>query len=332
LLSLVVPTRNRAPLLGRALEAVGRHADPALLTDVIVVDNGSNDETPAVFRAAQARHPRHPWRYVQEPMPGLLSGRHRGASEARGDVLCYLDDDAVVDAGWCEAVRAGFADASVSLVGGPSRPIFEGRPPRWLRHLWRDVDGVHMLDSLSLIDCGPEPRLVEPWFVWGLNFSIRRQALHECGGFHPDGMPSHLLRYRGDGEGGLAYKIAERGLRTMYQPRALVLHALPPDRLTLAALERRSFAQGISDSYTAIRKAGAVPDGAAEPASAGRRLMRRAAVALFGSPRALHRLLASARAAGVRFHREQVRREAALLDWVLRPDYFDYALPAGWNA
>lgn len=333
MLSLVVPTRNRAPLLARCLDAMGRHLDPARLADVIVVDNGSGDGTEEVFAAAARRHPRLPWRYLREPMPGLLSGRHRGAAEARGEVLSYLDDDALVEPGWCEAVAGSFADRGISLVGGPSRPIFKGRPPGWLRHLWRDVEGVHMLDWLSLIDCGPEPRPVQPYFVWGLNFSIRRDAFEECRGFHPDGMPADLLRYRGDGEGGLAYKIAEKGLRTLYQPGALVSHVLPPARLTLVALEQRAFAQGISDSYTKIRQAGAVADdvGVTSLGAAERRRLR-AAVRRFGSASALHRLLAAARDAGGRFHREEVRRDPVLLQWVLRADYFDYALPLGWDS
>lgn len=333
LLSIVVPTRDRAALLARALDALACHSDPARLADVIVVDNGSGDDTATTCRDAARRHPHHPWRYVREPIPGLLSGRHRGAAEARGDVLCYLDDDALIQPGWCEAVLEGFTDPSVSLLGGPSRPSYEQPPPAWLEHLWRTIDGGRMLDSLSLIDCGPRPRVVEPYFVWGLNFSIRRGVLHECGGFHPDGVPARLLRFRGDGEGGLAYKLAERGLQALYHPGALVHHWLGAERLTLEALEQRAFAQGISDSYTVIRQAGAVPTTVASPVAEDRRAQGlREAVRDSGAAEALHELLGAARAAGRRFHESEVRRDPDLLAWVLRPDYFDYRLPAGGDA
>lgn len=328
-LSLVIPTRDRPALLGRALAAIARHVDPRHAADVLVVDNGREAGTEAAFQAAAAAHPRLPWRLVHEPVPGLLSGRHRGAAEARGDVLCYLDDDALVTATWSETVRDAFADGAARLVGGPSAPLFERRPPGWLRHLWAGVaGGGRMLDLLSLIDCGPEPRPVEPWFVWGLNFSIRRDALAECGGFHPDGVPPPLLRLRGDGEGGLAYKLAARGERALYHPGALVHHVLPASRITLPAVERRAFAQGVSDSYTAIRAAGAAPP-PAPPAAPRRTALRHARARFFGSALALKELVADARAAGRAFHEAEVRRDPRLLAWVLRPDYFDYSLPEG---
>jgi glucosyl-dolichyl phosphate glucuronosyltransferase len=322
-------------MLARALQSVAEAASPDDLVEVIVVDNGSTDETPDVCAAIRARFPRHPWRYCYDEIPGLLTGRHRGAAEAQGDLLCYLDDDVLLGPRWPSAVKEAFRDPNVALVGGPSSPLYEARPPSWLGHLWRDIEGGRMLDSLSLIDCGDREKAIEPYFVWGLNFAIRRAVLYDCGGFHPDGVPPHLIRFRGDGEGGLAYKIQGRALRAVYHPDARVAHVIPASRLTVGAFERRAFSQGVSDSFTRIRADGAVapdlPGPSRDRAGSWPRWRLRASLLWSNGAAAVCALLARAHAAGVAYHQEEVRNDPALLAWVLRPDYLDYRLPEGWG-
>lgn len=332
--SLIIPTRNRAGMLVRALESVARAVVPGDPVEVIVVDNGSTDDTPDVFKAVSERIPSLAWRYFYDDMPGLLTGRHRGAREASGDVLCYLDDDVLLGATWLGAIREAFQDPGIALAGGPSRALFEVTPPLWLEDLWQELDGGRMLDSLSLIDYGSSKRSVEPYFVWGLNFAVRKQVLHECGGFHPDGVPSQLLRFRGDGEGGLSFKIKERGLQTLYHPDAAVTHIIPASRLTVRAFEQRAFSQGISDSYTRIRRERSMPSPPVrswkETLWGMKRSLDRVALGR-GRRKRMRELMAQAHGAGVAFHQEEVRHDPVLLEWVLKEDYFDYTLPAGWE-
>jgi hypothetical protein len=81
--------------------------------------------------------PEHEWRYFHEPMPGLLSGRHRGAQEARGEILSYLDDDVLLGPFWLEGVTEAFANPEVVLVGGPSVPEFQVKPPGFTSNVLR---------------------------------------------------------------------------------------------------------------------------------------------------------------------------------------------------
>ena len=97
-------------------------------------------------------------------------------------------------------------------------------------------------------------RELDPYFVWGCNFSIRKEALLKAGGFHPDGMPQNLIRYRGDGESSVSQHIKKSGYRTIFNPKASVHHVVSAKRMTLEYFQRRAFNQGISDSYTMIRK------------------------------------------------------------------------------
>jgi hypothetical protein len=171
--------------------------------------------------------------------------------------------------------------------------------------------------------------------VWGLNFAVRAEVLRNCGGFHPDCIPRALQRYQGDGETGLSFRIKEEGLGAVYHPDVAVTHVIPASRLTVAAMEQRGFYQGVCDSYTQIRRTGAPqPAPAASWKDAIRPLKNdlERRVRLWSSDgRAVAELAQRAHFSGKAFHQAEVRRDPALLDWVLRPDYFDYELPAGWR-
>jgi glycosyltransferase involved in cell wall biosynthesis len=334
-LSIIIPTFNRDRLLRAMLESLGYSLGDKEDVEVLIIDNGSRDNTAEVYSAVKRLFPKIQWRYFYEPMPGLLSGRHRGAKEARGEILSYLDDDVLLSPTWLEGLREAFRDPEIALVGGPSIPEFEGEPPEWLTDMWEEHDGRRMLPALSLIDSGPSVRAEDPLYVWGLNFSIRRAVFERCGGFNPDCIPATLQRYQGDGETGLSLKVRAAGFRTLYHPHAAVKHVIPASRTTPESFVRRGFYQGVCDSYTEIRRERRVP-------SLSRRSWRdlvrptktkveRELIVRGPSAEGIRRLMARSHLAGAQFHRNQVRNDSQLLDWVLREDYFDYRLPDGWE-
>ena len=152
-------------------------------------------------------------------------------------------------------------------------------------------------------------------FIWGLNFSIRRNALFDAGGFHPDWIPKPLQRFQGDGETGLSLKAIQAGLKALYHPQAAVRHHIPTSRMTMGFFEERAYASGICASYTQIRR------------KAGREIlsqMKQFLVDVFrrkttSAPSLGNRQLRMECAfkAGYAFHQEEVRRDPSLLDWVL---------------
>jgi len=327
--SVIVPTRNRAPVLRACLQSLCAQTAPKERFEVIVVDNGSTDDTEAVVREFTTVLP---LRLLHEGEPGLHVGRHAGARAARADVLMFCDDDIVAAPGWVEAVVRRFEDPRVALVGGNNLPGWQGEPPAWLAHAWSLPAGHgRALAALSVLDFGARTFDIDPAWVWGCNFNVRRAALDVAGGFHPDGVPPERLRWRGDGEMHVGAVVRERGWRTVFDAAASVEHRVDAGRMTAEYFRRRAFAQGISDSYTRIRRRGGLG------ADAGRWLVplrefrqslrdRRALAAAAGAPAVLqwHQIRAEARRAhaeGVAFHRAEVRRDPALLAWVLKEDY-----------
>jgi glucosyl-dolichyl phosphate glucuronosyltransferase len=334
-ISIIVPTVNRASLLARSLNSIAQTVAANSDVEVLIVDNGSTDETASVCGEIAQSHPRICWRYFRDDMPGLLSGRHRGAKEARGEILAYLDDDVLLAPTWLQGLKEAFDDPKVVLVGGPSLAQYDVKPPPWLDALWWEFEGGRMCASLSLIELGMASKPNDPCLVWGLNFSIRKDVFYECGGFHPDCLPKALQRYQGDGETGLSLKIKAKGLSALYHPDVAVTHIIPVTRLTPESFEQRAFYTGVCNSYTRIRGEGFV-----EPAPEKswkdairplKRKIHRAALLRRGDAKAIRELMARAMSMGAAFHQNEVRSDATLLQWVLRPDYFDYSLPEGWE-
>ena len=355
--SIIIPTAHPSTTLVDVLGLSAlEHCHRSL--EVIVVDNAFGGATLEI-EPAVARHRGEPRIfYHRELTPGLVAGRHRGAAEATSELLLYLDDDVRVGPGWLAAVLEAFERPDVHLVGGPILPEYEVDPPRWLDEFWhRSADGGSSCGYLSLLDFGGQIKEIDPAYVWGANFAIRKSTLIELGGFHPDGVPWKLRRYRGDGETAVSAAAREAGLKAMYHPGALVHHHVPRSRMTVDYFKRRAFLQGISDSYTKIRQDGDIlellPEAESEPAIKPlvhrfRRYARRPVHHARNFLRRRFRGGAQSRTsrgvedsevanvkqrvrvayhAGYEFHQDEVRKDPELLKWVLRPDYWDHRLP-----
>jgi glycosyltransferase involved in cell wall biosynthesis len=333
--SVIVPTLNRSALLHETVSSIIRQTLPVDQYEVIVVDNGSTDNTREIAGSLIKNHPRHQIRYVYEPEPGMLAGRHRGTREAVGDLLIFVDDDIEAVPGWLTAIVSGFDDTQVQLVGGRNLPKYEIDPPAWMESFWEPASGGgHYCWYLSLLDLGEEKRRIVPGYVFGLNFAIRRQALVDLGGFHPDRMSGDLEQFSGDGETGLTMVAEDRGFVAMYEPAATVYHFTPADRMTMEYFVGRSYAEGIFASYVQVRRNG-LPS--VTPVAKARRLVggiirrvRRLGQTFQsdeGAAAVLHSRVANARRAGFEFHQRAIRADRKVLDWVLRPDYWDYRLP-----
>jgi glucosyl-dolichyl phosphate glucuronosyltransferase len=345
--SIVIPTCHREEAIQRTLVSLGQNLSIKDNHEIVVVSNGREDRSPEVVAKVQGWFPQLNLRHVHDATAGLLAGRHRGARETCGDVISFIDDDIEVTPTWLTSIIGAFRDPSVDLVGGPCLPLYFELPPSWLPAFYSLYDnGKWMCTSLSLIDWGGNECDVDPTYVFGLNFSIRRDSFQRLGGFHPDCLPPELQRYQGDGETGLSAKLMETGGRARYLPGAKVLHQVPSQRMTVEYFQKRAFYQGVCDSYTKIRKNGRIvpPElpilSEAVRTSLPKRIRRmggavkrwvkrqiRGNEKLTSLDSEVKALVERSYREGFDFHQQEVRKDPALLEWVCRPDYFDMWLP-----
>lgn len=324
-ISVIIPTRNRADLLAQALASILKQDMPSSVFEVLVIDNGSTDDTHKIID--QYRSQLNNLASIYAPEPGLHTGRHAGMKAAKGDVLVFADDDIEALPTWLSSIDAAFGDPQVAMVGGNNYPLFLQTPPEWLNRMWLrpTFRGYKSIPALSVIEFTQPPQEISPYQIWGCNFAIRKHVLLQAGGFHPDGMPKELIRFRGDGETHVSRHVAESGLKCVFHPGASVHHKVTPERMTLAYFRQRGFNQGVSDSYTKLRQQD-LPT-----ASAKRPFIKRAigfavrkAVNLLDSAETKQAAaeLQIGHREGYAYHQAAYRNDPEVRNWVHRPTYF----------
>ncbi len=325
--SIIIPTYNRSDSLKITIDSLLALNSVPQDFEILIIDNGSTDNTRTVAEAAIKSNLERRIKYHYEDVPGLLSGRHRGAFESKGDILVYVDDDIEADPYWLEAISEAFEDPETHLVGGKSLPKYESTPPDWLDAFWRRNGKLIRCFYLSLVDFGDQIAEISPVYVWGLNFSIRKDTLFKVGGFNPECVPKAFQRYQGDGDTGLAWKVKAAGYKVIYQPTALVYHLVPNQRLMVDYFVQRMFSAGVSDSYTTIRRNGGLKFDwkIYEPWPKIRRLLLSIGSKLSADPHAaVKQKVHEAWLDGYIFHQTEARKDPELLKWVLKENYWDY--------
>jgi glycosyltransferase involved in cell wall biosynthesis len=229
MISVVVPTRDRADRLQRTLASLRDMATPAALQwEIVVVDNGSRDGTRDVV-ATFARTARIPVRHVVESRRGLSWARNAGVRAAQGDVIAFTDDDCLVDGQWLGRIDAEFrADPSLSVVGG--RVELHDARDRLVavrRHRER-VDVQRFQDIVA--------------FMIGCNLACRRRLFAEIGYFDVRFGAGATIPSAEDWD--FLYRSHKAGARIVFAPDVLVFH--DHGRRTDAEIEpvRRGYAIG----------------------------------------------------------------------------------------
>lgn len=238
-LSFAVCTYNRAERLPALLAAMRAQECP-LPFEVLVVDNRSSDDTPAVIaRCARASGP--PVRCVREERQGIPHARSRALAEAmQRDVLVFIDDDELPQPGLLASAVRALGAGGARCVGGKVKVRFApGARPSWL--------GDELLGFLAEVDYGERPfpitDLSTP--VWTANVAYDMRLFRDDPGLRFD------ARYnrRGVGVGGgsdavMFRELLERGEPIAYCPQMVVDHHVEDWRLRRRYFLRLRFVAG----------------------------------------------------------------------------------------
>lgn len=233
--SIVIPTYNRARLLGQTLKSVKRLRVPeGVAIEVWVIDNNCTDNTARVVEDA-AQGSQFPILRIVETEQGLCYGRNRGLHEARYENVVYFDDDIEVSEDWLLGYFQAVEQLDADCVVGPVFPKFEREPPDFLTE--RVLDSVTSTysrkgDRMMLL-----PRDVAHE-VPGCNFGVRKSVALNIDGFNNslDRTGAGLLA-GGDTEFGL--RLVGTGRRVVFQPRCAIRHVITEEKLSRRYLRKR---------------------------------------------------------------------------------------------
>jgi glycosyltransferase involved in cell wall biosynthesis len=232
--SVIIPTYNRSDRLLRCLAALEDQTVERSRVEIIVVDDGSTDNTRARLQPFISNGT---VRFFRQPNSGPARARNVGIRTARGQVLLFIGDDIIATSPLVEEHLAyhhqfegepiavlGFTDWSDRIEVTPLME-YEGREAQF---------GYHYIEQ-GLVDLNDLPH---SFFVTS-NVSVGRQFLLENDLFFDE----DFVHAMGE-DGELGYRMKMEGLRIIYNPSAIAYHEHPT---TFESICRRAFVKGQVD-------------------------------------------------------------------------------------
>ncbi|MBY0383503.1 MAG: glycosyltransferase family 2 protein [Xanthobacteraceae bacterium] len=240
-MTVLICTRNRAKSLDRTLGTITRAKHPKDGDwELIVVDNGSTDETQQVIESYRTKLP---IRTVIETASGLSHARNRGVAEASGDFIIWTDDDVGVNETWMDAyLKAIEANPKAAVLGGKIFPDLDEPETDWFR---RNLDLLGELAAYR--DFGDKPLLFDPANgiePFGANFAVRTEEQRQCLYDPNRGLVPGNER-RGE-EVDVVARILSQGHEGVWVPESSVQHYITRQRQTVDYVKAYYSSQGQS--------------------------------------------------------------------------------------
>ena len=224
---IAICTWNRDALLAQTLDSVLNLCVPdSVSLTVLIVDNNSVDDTPAVIESFSARiGAQTSVVALRESNQGHTFSRNTAIDAATGELLLWTDDDVIVSPNWVELyVAAAENDAETSFWGSVIEPIFPGGQPVWVEQNWDILKGC-----FADRDLGDEPLAFNPTRLpYGANFAIRTEIQKQFRFATELGRRGNVVL--GEDEIDLFHRLLAQGHSGNWLPGVVVEHLIPPER------------------------------------------------------------------------------------------------------
>lgn len=236
--TVAVCTRDRARYLGGCLSTLVNQFCDGDEIEVLVVDNGSSDDTPALLDIWRRSGPRR--RVIVEPNVGLSHARNTALRASDREVVIFTDDDALVPPTWARAHLSAYrTEFPPGAAGGPVGLVWPSGRPTWV--------GDELTPWYSGLDLGDvDGQFPGEHGPYGTNMSVWREAALAVGGFDTR-FGRTGRRLLSSEERVMSHRLSAAGWQLRYVPAAAVVQQVLPERLSPRWVVRRGWAQGISN-------------------------------------------------------------------------------------
>ena len=247
--TVIVCTRDRSSLLRGALDAILRLDYPNF--DVLVVDNAARTSETSDMVREEFQDPRIA--LIPEPVPGLSNARNTGLRNAKGDIVAFTDDDAIVDKAWLREIAAGFERApdAACVTGLVPAGEVRSRVQGYFddRVSWSKTVAPKVYSLAEPPADLPRFPFCPGAFGTGANFALDRRTALSLGGF--DTALGVGTRTGGGEDIDMFTRVILEGFSLVVQPSAIVWHRHRDD-LGELRVQARSYGNGLGAWMTKI--------------------------------------------------------------------------------
>jgi glycosyltransferase involved in cell wall biosynthesis len=242
---IAICTWNRATLLEKTLESIKRLIVPwQVQLRVILVDNGSTDETKKVlagFASDESFTKRHQVLLLDESIQGHTHARNKALDHVDSDLLIWTDDDVLLDAFLVQRyVEVANLNPKQAFFGGKIEPDFEVTPEDWITENWDELKGC-----FAERDLGEEPiAFSKDALPYGANFAIRTELQQQFRFNVELGRRGELVN--GEDELEMMRRVLEAGYEGQWVPDAKVKHFIDRSRMSEVWVREYFVGQGRS--------------------------------------------------------------------------------------
>lgn len=201
--SIVMPTYNRSAIVAETLDSILQLDYPFDRLEVLVIDDGSKDDTPTILSRFQSKAP-FAFLFFRQQNRGPAAARNLGVNKARGEFIAFTDDDCTAHPQWLNELLKGFESEQVGAVGGAVHSRSRNIVARYQEH--RQTFAANL--------SGAE---VPPFVITG-NSCYRRDTFLSVGGF------DEQIKHPGGEDPDLSWRVVASGWMLRYTPKAVVHH------------------------------------------------------------------------------------------------------------
>ena len=207
--TIIIPVHNQSRYTFNCLESILKNTNAPY--EVIVIDNGSNDDTSQLLEAMENVRVIH-----NQENQGFVTACIQGAAAALGENLLFLNNDTEVTKGWLEALLEPLMDEKVGVVG--AKLVYpNGRLQETGNIIWQDGSGWNYGRGDDP-DLPPYSYLKEVDYCSGACLLIRKELYLKLGGFDTRYEPAYYE------DTDLCFAARQQGYKVIYQPEARVIH------------------------------------------------------------------------------------------------------------
>ena len=226
ILSIIICSYNRASYISDALTSLYCQSAGLKAFEVIIVDNNSTDNTKEVYAIWRQTNTNGQFTFISETQQGASFARNTGAAIAKGEWVCFMDDDAVATLNYVENILKHIQNKPDAVgFGGRIIPKYIPSEPKWMSY--------YVSSLVGNFDYAPIPCAFENGkYPLESNMIVKKSVYDKIGGFNVN-LPGVVGTLRIGGEGKeLFYKILALGHIIYYDPAICVHHVVEVKKLT----------------------------------------------------------------------------------------------------